>query len=108
MKRLLNSILIGISYVIPGVCSSTTANSLGEYQNILEVTGNFYHINVLKKHFILILGIIIGVLCVATLMIPANLLKINILACIIVLIFNGASIFGMLLRYIKINKKNSK
>ena len=60
MKRLLNAILIGISYVIPGVCSSTTASSLGEYQNILEVTGNFYRLTVLKKHVLLIIGIING------------------------------------------------
>ncbi len=60
MKRFLNAIIIGISYVIPGVCSSTTANSLGEYQNILEITGNFYRLRVLKKHINLIFGILIG------------------------------------------------
>lgn len=60
MKRFLNAIIIGISYVIPGVCSSTTANSLGEYQNILEIIGNFYRLRVLKKHINLIFGILIG------------------------------------------------
>lgn len=60
MKKILNGILIGGSYVIPGVCSATTAINLGEYNNLLEVTSSFYKLSVLKKHWLLILSIIIG------------------------------------------------
>lgn len=60
MKKILNGILIGGSYVIPGVCSATTAINLGEYNNLLEVTSSFYKLSVLKKHWLLILSIIFG------------------------------------------------
>ena len=88
MKRLLNAIIIGISYVIPGVCSSTTANSLGEYQNILEVTGNFYRLSVIKKHFKLIIGIIIGGL----LSLIGLSLIVNSYICVILSVFLGLNI----------------
>ena len=52
-----------------------------------------------------ILGMALGILCVIILAIPENIFKINILACVIILIFNAASIFGVILRYIKTNKK---
>lgn len=99
MKRLFNAILIGISYVIPGVCSSTTANSLGEYQNILEVTGNFYRLNVLKKHLILILGIIIGGL----LSVIGLSLIVNNYICIILSIFLGLNIALFKFNYVNVN-----
>lgn len=98
MKRLLNSIIIGISYVIPGVCSSTTANSLGEYQNILEVTGNFYRLSVLKKHFILILGILIG----GILSVIGLSLIIHNYICIILSIFLGLNIALFKFNYVNI------
>lgn len=99
LKRLFNAILIGISYVIPGVCSSTTANSLGEYQNILEVTGNFYRLNVLKKHLILILGIIIGGL----LSVIGLSLIVNNYICIILSIFLGLNIALFQFYYVNVN-----
>lgn len=60
MKKILKGILIGASYIVPGVCSATTAISLGEYSNVLEITGNFYKFNIIKKNFKLLLGIIVG------------------------------------------------
>ena len=62
MKKLIKGVLIGISYVLPGVCSSTTANSMGEYENILELTGNFYSVNVLRKHCKLGFGVLLGIM----------------------------------------------
>lgn len=100
MKRFINALIIGISYVIPGVCSSTTANSLGEYQNILEVTGNFYRLSVLKKHFLLILGIIIGGL----LSVIGLSLIVNNYICIILSIFLGLNI--ALFKFEYLNKKS--
>lgn len=60
MKKILKGILIGSSYVIPGVCSATTAINLGEYNNVLEITSSFYKFNVIKKHLKLIFGIMVG------------------------------------------------
>ena len=62
MKKILCGILIGASYVIPGVCSATTAISLGQYDNILEITSNIYNPKIILKHWLLIISIIIGVL----------------------------------------------
>lgn len=62
MKKILCGILIGASYVIPGVCSATTAISLGQYDNILEITSNIYNPKIILKHWLLIISIIIGIL----------------------------------------------
>ena len=62
MKKIFNGILIGASYVIPGVCSATTAINLGEYNNILEITSNVYKLKILKKHLKLIVSLFIGAL----------------------------------------------
>lgn len=100
MKRFINAIIIGISYVVPGVCSSTTASSLGEYHNILEVTGNFYRLRVLKKHFVLILGIIIGGL----LSVVGLSLIVDNYICILLSIFLGLNIG--LFKYENFNFRN--
>lgn len=100
MKRFVNALIIGISYVVPGVCSTTTANSLGEYHNILEITGNFYHLRVLKKHFNLILGILIGVL----LSIIGISLILNTYICILLSVFLGINI--ALFKFEYTNKKS--
>lgn len=62
MNRIIKGLFIGISYVLPGVCSSTTASVFGEYENILEFTSKFYSIKIIKKHLSLILGIGIGLI----------------------------------------------
>ena len=100
MKRFINAIIIGISYVIPGVCSSTTANSLGEYHNILEITGNFYRLRVLKKHFKLILGILIGGL----LSVIGLSLILDTYICVLLSVFLGINI--ALFRFEYTNKKS--
>lgn len=100
MKRFINAIIIGISYVIPGVCSSTTANSLGEYHNILEITGNFYRLRVLKKHFKLILGILIGGL----LSVIGLSLILDTYICVLLSVFLGLNI--ALFRFEYTNKKS--
>ena len=48
MNRIIKGLFIGISYVLPGVCSSTTASVFGEYENILEFTSKFYSIKIIK------------------------------------------------------------
>lgn len=60
--RLFKAIVIGLSFVFPGLCSATTAILLNEYDNLLETIGNFYNFKILKKHLILLVGILIGML----------------------------------------------
>ena len=62
MIKIIKAFVIGISFVIPGLCSATTAIGLNEYEHMLEVIGNFYKIKVIKKHLLLIVGVFIGVL----------------------------------------------
>lgn len=60
MSRFFKGLIIGCSYVIPGVCSASTAISLKEYDNILELMGNFYKFKTVKNHLFLIFGILLG------------------------------------------------
>ena len=62
MIKIIKAFIVGLTFVIPGLCSATTAIALNEYENILEIIGNFYKIKVIKKHSLLIIGMLIGML----------------------------------------------
>ena len=57
-------ILIGLTYIIPGLCSASMAISLGVYEDMLELFSSFYKPKIIKKHFLFIIGIIIGVIII--------------------------------------------
>lgn len=51
--------------MIPGLCSASMSITLGIYEDIIELFSSFYKPKILKKHFMLAIGIIIGlILCV--------------------------------------------
>ena len=64
MKKVLLGILIGLTYIIPGLCSASMAISLGVYEDMLELFSSFYKPKIIKKHFLFIIGIIIGVIII--------------------------------------------
>jgi putative membrane protein len=59
--KLLKGLIIGISFVVPGVCSALTAMILSVYDDLLNVTEHFYKPKVLIKNMMFILGILLGV-----------------------------------------------
>ena len=62
MKKVLIGIVIGISYLIPGLCSASLAISFGVYKDLLELMGSFYRYKIIKKHLLFIIGMMIGLL----------------------------------------------
>lgn len=62
MKKILTGIILGMSYVIPGICSASMALTLGCFEDMIEIFEGFYQIKILKKHFWFIFGIIIGII----------------------------------------------
>ena len=62
MKKVLFGIILGITYIIPGLCSTSMAISLGVYEDLLEVLSSFYKIKTLKKHFFFLLGMLMGLI----------------------------------------------
>ena len=61
MRKLLCGLMIGVSYVIPGVCSVSTAKALNQYENMLEMYSKFYVRKVLLKNIFLLIGIFLGI-----------------------------------------------
>lgn len=61
MRKLLCGLMIGVSYVIPGVCSVSTAKALNQYENMLEMYSKFYLRKVLFKNIFLLIGIFLGI-----------------------------------------------
>lgn len=61
MRKLLCGLMIGVSYVIPGVCSVSTAKALNQYENMLEMYSKFYVRKVLFKNIFLLIGIFLGI-----------------------------------------------
>lgn len=55
-------IFLGLSIIIPGLCSASLAIILGIYEDMLELLGNFYKLSVIKKKLYLIIGIISGLI----------------------------------------------
>ena len=55
-----------------------------------------------------ILGIIMGIACVALVLIPYADMKIGILSCVLIMIFNAASIFGICFKYIDFKKRSRR
>lgn len=59
MKKIFKAIILGISNVIPGLCSATVALILGIYEELLDA---IIEIKNWKKHLFFYLGIITGIL----------------------------------------------
>ena len=60
MKKFIVGVMIGVANVIPTV-SAAMGVLFDRYQDFLDVTGNFYLPKTWKRHHILILGIIVGI-----------------------------------------------
>lgn len=54
-------IILGITYVIPGLCSASMAITLGVYEDLLELFGSFYKPKIIKKHLLFVVGMVIGI-----------------------------------------------
>ena len=61
MRKLLCGLMIGVSYVIPGVCSVSTAKALNQYENMLDMYSKFYNKNIFLKNIFLLIGICLGI-----------------------------------------------
>ena len=61
MKKVLYGFILGVTYIIPGLCSASMAISLGVYNDLLELFSKFYKFKVLKKHLLFILGMMLGI-----------------------------------------------
>ncbi len=61
MKKFVKGIIIGISNVIPGLCSATVALMLGIYDELLGSILDLLKIKKWKQNFIFYLGILLGV-----------------------------------------------
>ncbi|MDD7315365.1 MAG: DUF368 domain-containing protein, partial [Bacilli bacterium] len=61
MKKFLKGIIIGISNVIPGLCSATVALMLGIYDELLGSILDLLRIKKWKQNFGFYLGILLGV-----------------------------------------------
>lgn len=59
---MLYGIILGITYIIPGLCSASMAITLGIYHDLLDIFSSFYNIKTIKKHFLLIIGMILGII----------------------------------------------
>lgn len=59
---MLSGIILGITYIIPGLCSASMALTLGVYNDMLELFSSFYKPSIIKKHFLFIGGMAIGAL----------------------------------------------
>ena len=62
MKKVIYGIIIGATYLIPGLCSASTAMFLGVYNELIEVLSSFYKPKIIKKNCLLIFGMIIGLI----------------------------------------------
>ena len=62
MKKIIKGFIVGITNVIPGVCSALVAISLNIYQNIIEITSYPFRKNTWKKNYQFIIGIILGII----------------------------------------------
>lgn len=62
MSKLLKGLIIGISFVVPGVCSALTAMILSVYDDLLNVIENFYKPKILIKNIMFIVGILLGII----------------------------------------------
>ena len=62
MSKLLKGLIIGISFVVPGVCSALTAMILSVYEDLLNVIENFYKPKILIKNIMFIVGILLGII----------------------------------------------
>lgn len=58
----IKGIILGISFVIPGVSGGTLAVLMGIYEELIEAASNFYKsVNDFKKYFMYLLPIGLGV-----------------------------------------------
>ncbi len=87
MRKIFYGIIIGLSYVIPGVCSATTAMNFNEYENIIEIFSNFYNLKIIKKHFKLLFGVGLGIIT-GLFLIMILFQKISVILMIIFLLIN--------------------
>lgn len=66
MKNIINGFFIGISNVIPGVCSGLIAMVLNCYDTLLDITANPFSLKTLWKYRFFVIGIIGGLLIAIT------------------------------------------
>ena len=62
MKKILKGIMVGISCLLPGVCSGLVAITLNVYNDLLEIGSGYYKIKVLMKNILLLVGMLIGII----------------------------------------------
>ena len=62
MKKILKGIIVGISCLLPGVCSGLVAITLNVYNDLLEIGSGYYKIKVLIKNVLLLMGMLIGII----------------------------------------------
>lgn len=65
---MLYGIILGITYIIPGLCSASMAISLGVYNDLLELFSSFYKFKIIKKNILFIMGMVIGILISITIL----------------------------------------
>lgn len=62
MKKFFKYIIVGLSNIVPGICSASTAIILGVYEELLDIFSNIFKIKCLKKYFLYYLAIIMGII----------------------------------------------
>jgi len=62
LKKILKGIIVGISCLLPGVCSGLVAITLNVYNDLLEIGSGYYKIKVLIKNVLLLMGMLIGII----------------------------------------------
>lgn len=72
MKKIFKGMIVGISCLLPGVCSGLVAMTLNVYEELLEVGSKLFKIKVLFKHLLLLLGMLIGLLLTVFLLSSLN------------------------------------
>lgn len=92
-------IIVGISYLIPGLCSASLSIILGVYSDLIEILSSFYNIRTIRKHFLFIIGMTLGfILGVLVYLIIFDKIKLYL-----------TSIFiGFIMTNIKFSKTNKK
>ena len=61
MKMILIGAFLGFGLIVPGVSCTTSALIYNVYNDYIELLRGFYNFNVLKKHYKLLIGLLIGI-----------------------------------------------
>lgn len=61
MKMILLGAFLGFGLIIPGVSCTTTAIIYNVYDDYIDLLKNFYKYKILKKHYKLLIGLLLGV-----------------------------------------------